>query len=365
MKGDIGASWSYDGYIQVGSVQATESQLGNVNRDRFDQALLLNVDPVTGVPAGGVACSDTGASGSTVGCAPMNLFGEGNISEEAAAFLRVAVASIADYDQNVYGLNFTGDLGSLQLPGGEIGVAIGVERIEDSFSFRPSQDLAAGTIAGFNGAPPVSGSYASDSVYGEMYLPFLSGVTGFEQLDMELAFRTSDYTTSGNVEAYKISASWAPIPSIRFRGGYNRAVRAPGVGELFQPLSEGFPSATDPCSAKGAPDAATALICAGTGVPQGVIGSPAIDLAAGQVRQVTGGNTALAPEVADTYTVGFVLQPSRSEGLSISLDYFDIEIEEYIASFGGGANNVLSICYDPTAAAGGIGSAFCNPAWRW
>ncbi len=186
--------------------------------------------------------------------------------------------------------------------------------------------------------------------------------------DMELAFRSSDYTTSGNVEAYKVSASWAPIADFRIRGGYNRAVRAPGIGELFAPLAEGFPSATDPCSALGnsgaGPDAATAAICLGTGVPAGVIGTPAINLAAGQVRQVTGGNLALQPEVADTYTIGVVVQPSAIEGLSFSLDYFDIEIEDFIASFGGGANNVLSICYDPTAAAGGIGSAFCNTVNR-
>jgi iron complex outermembrane recepter protein len=177
---------------------------------------------------------------------------------------------------------------------------------------------------------------------------------------MELAYRTSDYTTSGNVEAYKISGSWAPVSAFRIRGGYNRAVRAPGIGELFSPQGEGFPSATDPCSANGNPDAATALICIATGVPAGVVGSPAINLAAGQVRQVSGGNPALNPEVADTYTVGFVVQPSRIEGLSLSLDYFDIEIEEYIASFGGGANNTLTICYDAANAAGGIGSAFCN-----
>ena len=360
IKGDISDSWSYDGYVQVGNVNFNDQQLGNVNRDRFDQALLLDL---ANDPTGGT-CVDPGTNGSTIGCSPINIFGEGNISQAGADFLKVAVASTGDFDQNVYALNFTGDLGGLQLPGGEIGVAIGVERIENSFAFRPSQDLAAGTIAGFNGAPPVNGSFASDSVYAEVYLPILSGAPMFEQLDLELAYRTSDYTTSGNVESYKVSGSWAPVAAFRIRGGYNRAVRAPGIGELFAPQGENFPSATDPCSANGAPDPATAQICLATGVPQNVIGSPAINLAAGQVRQVSGGNPLLDPEVADTYTVGFVVQPSAFEGLSVSLDYFDIEIEDYIASFGGGANNALSVCYDPTNPAGGIGSAFCNVVQR-
>ena len=229
VRGDLSDSWGYDAYIQVGNVTIADQQLGNVNRDRFNQALMLNVDPITGVPAGGLECADTGNNGSTIGCTPMNLFGLGNISEDAADFLKVAVASTADFDQNIYGLNFTGDLGGLELPGGQIGVALGFERIENDFAFRPSQDLAAGTIAGFNGAPPVSGSYSSNSYYAEAYLPILMGVPMFEQLDMELAFRSSDYSTSGNVEAYKISGSWAPIADFRIRGGYNRAVRAPGT----------------------------------------------------------------------------------------------------------------------------------------
>lgn len=356
LKGDISDSWSYDAYVQVGNVNANEQQLGNVNRNRFDQALLLDL---AADPTGGT-CVDPGSNGSTSGCSPINIFGQGNISQAGADFLKVAVAAGQDFDQTVYALNFTGDLGGLQLPGGEIGVAIGVERIENAFDFRPSQDLAASTIAGFNGAPPVGGSYASDSVYAEVYMPILSDSPMFEILDLELAYRSSDYTTSGNVEAYKISGSWAPVADFRIRGGYNRAVRAPGIGELFSPQSEGFPSATDPCSANGNPDAATAAICIATGVPAGVVGTAAINLAAGQVRQVSGGNPALQPEIADTYTVGFVVQPSALEGLSVSFDYFDIEIEDYIASFGGGANNTLGICYDANNSAGGIGSAFCN-----
>ena len=360
IKGDLSDSWSYDAFIQIGNVTIADQQIGNVNRDRFNQALLLDL---AADPNGGV-CQDTGTNGSTIGCTPMNLFGFGNISPDAADFLKVAVASTADFDQNIYGLNFTGDLGGLELPGGAIGVALGFERIENDFAFRPSQDLAAGTIAGFNGAPPVSGSYSSNSYYAEAYLPILMGVPMFEQLDMEFAYRSSDYTTSGNVEAYKISASWAPIADFRIRGGYNRAVRAPGIGELFSPQGEGFPGAIDPCSAAAnsgdGPTAAEGAICIATGLSPGLVGSAAINLAAGQVRQVSGGNPLLQPEVADTYTFGVVIQPSAIEGLSVSLDYFDIEIEDYIASFGGGAANVLNVCYDPSNAAGGAGSLFCN-----
>ena len=347
MRGDINESWSWDAYYQSGN----NGQRGNVSRGRFNQALLLDPDDPT-------QCADTSTNGATVGCSPMNIWGEGNISEDAAAFLRTAVESSLNYDQDIFAINFTGDTGTFELPGGPIGLAAGFELIEEDFQFDPSQDLASGNIAGFNGSPRVAGRRDVESFYVEAYLPIISGVTGIEQLDLELAFRTSDYDTTGSVEAYKAAFSWAPVESFRLRGGYNRAVRAPSIGELFAPQGENFPSATDPCSANGAPDAATTAICVGTGVPANVVGTPAINLAAGQVRAITGGNPDLTEEEADTYTFGFVWQPDMIEGLSLSIDYFDIEIEDYVTEFGGGASNVLDTCYNQPA--GGIGSPFCE-----
>lgn len=359
VRGSITDTWDYDAYAQFGNVNYGEVQRGNVNRDRFQQALLLDpADPAN-------SCANSSTSGATVACSPMNIFGEGNISEDAAAFLRTAVAATADFDQTIIGLNFTGDLGeTLSLPGGSIGAAFGWEHIENKFDYRPSQDLAAGTIAGFNGAPPVSGSFDVDSLYAEFYLPILSGAPFADVLDLELAYRYSDYTTAGNVESYKIAGSWAPVDSFRIRGGFNTAVRAPNIGELFSPQAEGFPGSTDPCAAEGNPTAAVVPICEATGVPVGLTGSPALNLAAGQVRQVAGGNPNLKEEEADTYTVGVVWEPNFIDGLSLSVDYFDIEITDYVASFGGGANNVLTVCYDPNDPAGGIGSAFCNVVER-
>lgn len=358
VRGDITENWSFDGYLQVGNTNGNIAQRGNVDRNRFDQALLLDLaaDPT------GNTCTDPSAGGSTVGCAGMNIFGEGNISDAAADFVRTSVNAAADYDQRIVALNFTGDSGGFELPGGPIGMALGFESIEEDFSFDPSQDLASGNIAGFNGAPPVRGSRDVTAFYVETYLPILSGARFAEQLDLELAYRTSDYDTTGTVEAYKAAFSYAPVESFRLRGGYNRAVRAPSIGELFAPQAEGFPSATDPCSANGMPDAATTAICTGTGVPANVVGSPAINLAAGQVRGLFGGNPDLTEETADTYTFGFVWQPDMVEGLSMSIDYFNIEIDDYIASFGGGPNNIMDICYNQ--AAGGVGSIFCNAVNR-
>lgn len=348
LRGEIGnTDWNYDAYYQQGNSTLQLTQLGNVNRGRFSQALLLN-------GAGG--CSDGGTNGSTVACAPLNIFGEGNISPQAAAFLRTAVTAIGELDQDVLALSVDGSIGA-------VGLAGGVEYRDSEFDFRPSQDLAAGTIAGFNSQPPSGGSFNVTEVYGEALIPLVKDASFAKSIELELAARHSDYSTIGGISTFKAAGSWEVNDSLRFRGGYNVAIRAPGITELFAPASEGFPGANDPCSASGGPvSAEVAAICAATGVPANVIGSPAINPAAGQVRAVGGGNPNLEEEEATTFTIGAVFNPIES--VTASIDYFNIEIEDYIATFGGGASNILQTCYDPTDPAGGVGSDFCNAVNR-
>lgn len=361
VRGDIGETgWTYDVYVSEGEVSSSNTQSGNVNRDRFLQALLLDLDAD---PTGGT-CVDPSSNGSTVGCAPMNIFGEGNISEDAAAFLRTAVAAEGEFEQRVWAASFAGDL--FNLPAGAVGAAFGFERIELRSDFRPSQDLAAGTIAGFNGSPASGGAFDSDAFFGELLVPVVRGLPMAEAIDLELAYRTTDYSTVGSVDNYKIAGSWTIVPQVRVRGGFNTAIRAASIGELFSPQSEGFPGAADPCAGESAPvDAATAAICTATGVPADLVGSVAIDPAAGQIRGLFGGNPNLSEEEADTLTLGVVIEPDWFvEDLTVSLDYFDIKIDGAIASFGGGVNNILNVCYDANNPAGGVGSAFCNAVNR-
>ena len=365
LRGAIGdSSWTYDTYYQTGKVNNSTSQLGNVNRDRFDQALLLASEGGNVIVGAGdeVTCSDTGASGSTSGCAPLNIFGQGNISQDAADFINTAVAANAVFDSKMFSATLSGDTdGVFELPGGPVGIALGYEHRSEAFEFLPSQDLAAGTIAGFNGQPALAGQYSVGEYYVEAYLPILDGVEFADSLDVELAFRSADYSTSGTVDSYKIAGSWAPIEELRFRAGFNTAIRAPNIGELFSPQGEGFPGANDPCSASGAPDspsAALEALCLATGVPADSVFTQAIDPASGQVRSLGGGNPDLLAEEAETLTIGFVATPF--EDFTFSVDYFDIEITDAVSGIG--TNNILDTCYNSPD--GGEGSLFCDLVTR-
>ena len=230
-----------------------------------------------------------------------------------------------------------------------VGVAFGAEYIENKFEFNPDQGVAASSIRGFNGAPPVSGEYDVYSAYGEMSVPLISGAAFANNITLDLAGRVSNFSTVGTKYNYKIGGEWEVNDQVRFRGNYNTAVRAPNIGELFAPVGENFPGADDPCSAVDAPAGgltpAQVAICVATGVPAGVVGTPAIDPASGQIRSLAGGNPDLDVEEAKTITFGVVLTPSFMDGLSFSADYFDIKIDGFIAQFGGGTNNILDTCY--------------------
>ena len=363
-------NWDYDLSYSEGRTQNSTFQNGNVNRGRFDQALLLadadgdgNVDlDANGNPT----CSDTANNGAPTPCSPLNLFGPGNISPEAAAFIETAAATTDETTQRVAQFNLVGDLGGFSLTENPIGLALGVEYIENDFSFNPSQDVAASTIAGFNGSPPLSGNFDTYSAYGEASVPLFGGTAFAEDVTLDIAGRVSDFSTVGTEYNYKVGGTWTVNDQLRFRGNFNTAVRAPNIGELFAPIAENFPGADDPCSASGSPNgitAAAAAVCAATGVPANLVGSVALNPAAGQIRSLAGGNPNLDSEEAETITFGAVITPDFIEGLSLSVDYFDIEIEDAIALFGGGTDNILNVCINDTEL-GGVGSAFCNAVNR-
>ncbi|MFC4699853.1 TonB-dependent receptor domain-containing protein [Glaciecola siphonariae] len=369
IRGDIGDSpWFYDAYYQTGKVNNSTAQLGNVNRGRFDQSLLLATDDAGQVildANGNPSCADPSANGATSGCSPLNIFGEGNISEESAAFLRTAVASTALFEQKIFGASIGGDSSDyFELPGGPIAIGFSYEHRQEDFEFLPSQDLAAGTIAGFNGAPGLEGGFTVSGFSVEMKLPILRDVEFADLLEVDLAYRTEDYSTAGSVDSYKVAGIWAPVESFRFRAGFNTAVRAPNIGELFSPRGEGFPGANDPCAGNGNLPQNDALrqLCQQTGVPANVVFSAAINPASGQVRTISGGNPNLVQEEAETLTVGIVYDVT--EEFTFSLDYFDIEIDDAVAAFGGGTNNILNTCYDSSKAGSGLGGDFCNAVNR-
>lgn len=344
----INGGWELS--FQYGNTHGSNSLLGDTSLQRIQQALLLN--------AAGTGCADPSG-----GCVPLNLFGLGRISPAAAQFISTRINSSQDFEEIIAQAFLSGDTANFfTLPAGPIGFSVGAEYRSDEFAFRPSQDLAVGNLTGFNASPPVSGYIDVYDLAGEVRVPLLKDLPFVQELAIEGAGRLSDYSSQDSItKAYKIAGDWTVNDDLRIRASYNRAVRAPSVGELFGPRSNGFPTATDPCSQQGNPNAAVRAACIASGVPANLVG---VIQANQQTQTISGGNPDLEPEVADTYTAGIVWTPSFVPGLSVTVDYFNIKIDDYIASFGGSTANVFNVCYRNASVAGNPTSPYCSAIRR-
>jgi outer membrane receptor protein involved in Fe transport len=179
----------------------------------------------------------------------------------------------------------------------------------------------------------------------EVNVPLLEGVPFADTLGFDAAYRYSDYDTL-TTDTYKVGLDWAPIQDVKFRGSYQKAVRAANVVELF--TAQGFnlfDLAGDPCGddLKGTASAASDAACLATGVPAAFLRSPSLDSPAGQYNFLQGGNPNLTPEESETYTAGIILTPRFLPKLTMSIDWFNIKIEDTISTFG--ADNTLNACY--------------------
>jgi outer membrane receptor protein involved in Fe transport len=142
-------------------------------------------------------------------------------------------------------------------------------------------------------------------------MPFAKAVS------LELGYRFSTYSSVGNTDTYKVAGDWEIIDGLRLRAGYNRAVRAPNVIELFAPQNVVLDGTSDPCAGLTASNPLVAT-CANvfhmtTTQVLAIAKNPA-----NQYNGQTGGNPNLKPEISDTYTAGVVWQPRSTSSSAVS-----------------------------------------------
>jgi outer membrane receptor protein involved in Fe transport len=256
--------------------------------------------------------------------------------------------------QEIYAASITGDLGAygIKLPTAteSIKVAFGVESRRDTLANTTDEPTSADLLSGAGGATiGLSGATNVVDYFAELRVPLVQDAPFADQLGLELAYRYSDYDPI-TTDTYKIGGDWAPVQDVRFRASYQRAIRAPNVVELF--TAQGFnlfDLPGDPCGADliGTAGEASRDACIASGVPAAVFDDPArrarLDSPAGQYNFLQGGDLNLVPETSDTYTYGVIIQPRFLPHLAMSIDYFDIKIEDTISVVG--ADTTLRSCY--------------------
>jgi outer membrane receptor protein involved in Fe transport len=317
----------------------------------------------------GPVCSinvDANPNNNDANCVPLNIFGFNTASAAAGAYVRNG-NQLSTYEarvkQDIALATISGSL--FDLPGGALGIAAGVEYRKE----RSTEDFDTATNQGLT-----LGNFLSDTVgefdvkegFVEVVAPILSERPGFHYLGLEGAARYADYSTVGGVWSWKVGGEYAPVRDLRFRAIYAQATRAPNISELFSAQNETFPAVVDPCDQRaGAGDGAPITIAA-SALPAACRAIPAIAAASAtpggfvyttaQIQTIngfTGGNPNLTEETARTLTVGGVFTPRFLPGFSLTVDYYNIKVEDAIGIIG--QQTSLDECLT-----GGGDALFCN-----
>jgi len=289
-----------------------------------------------------VAMGDPAICAATPNCVPFNFFGgqgpdgNGSITQEMNDFVTYTQRDFSEQTLVNYVANLSGDL--FELPAGTVGFAVGLEYRDQEGSFRPDPIAERGETAGIPSGS-TAGAFDVIEYYGELIVPVIQGD---QYLELNLAARNSDYSTSGSEATYKVSALYQPIDSLSLRASTSTGFRAPGIGELFGGAAREDAALNDPCNDV----LALAGVPAGgrdTPQPQNIIdncatlGVPTTYVApGGGVSAISAGNENLTAETSESFTAGVVWDrdfgASWIEGLTVSLDYYDLSIDDAIQS---------------------------------
>ncbi len=323
-RGDIAEGWSYDLYAQYGSSIFNEHYENDVSLTKAQNALLVN--PATG------QCQ----IGAGSGCVPLNIFRANALTPQALAYVITPGFKSGETEERVVSASVTGDLtgAGVKTPWAEdgVGVALGAEYRRETLNLITDASFSSGDLSG-QGGPTLgnSGSYDVYELFGEARIPIIQGAPLFKDLGLELGYRYSDYNTGADTtDTYKALINWTVNDDLKLRGGFNRAVRAPNVVELFTPQAIGLFGAGDPCAAQGA--SLAACLASGATAAQYNAGIP--QCPAAQCSALFGGNPNLKAEKADTYTAGVVLTPSFFRGFDVTVDYYNIKVKGLVTALG-------------------------------
>ncbi|MGK0258522.1 MAG: iron complex outermembrane receptor protein, partial [Candidatus Azotimanducaceae bacterium] len=233
-----------------------------------------------------------------------------------------------------------------EMPAGEVNVAVGFETRTDEGFTKPDSITESGESVA-NQVFTTQGAFSVDEYFVEIDIPLLADVPGFQRLDLNVQYRSSDYSNFGTESVDRYGLNWQITDDLRIRTTMSTAYRAPQITDLFSGGVVAFDFFTEPCPLGATGD--LAANCAQAGI---ALGTP---LAAAQSAVLAGGNPNLLPETADTSSIGVIFTPGFLDGFSLSIDYWDIEVENLISR--PTSDSILQDCFTGPA---GLAASECG-----
>jgi len=349
--------WFWEAAVNYGRTQGVEVKHGNLYIPNLASA--LGSPTGTTNASGSPLCSAAG--GTAVPC--LNLFGGAATPMTQDQITQLTFTGTQRGLNQLAGFNFNTSGELIRLFGDRpLGLALGYEFRTMKGSQIPDPITVAGLTTG-NKGEITQGSYYVNEGYGELSIPVLANMPGVQNLEAQFAARVFKYSTFGTDWTYKFGGRYTPVRDVTVRGTYSTAFRAPSISDLFFGQADNFPNVTDPCrlparqSQTPVPPPGTPGFAPDNCFAQGVAGNGDDQT---QHRSRVGGNPVLKPETAKTFTLGVVLEPTMIKNFTITVDYYNITVENSISTIG--ANVILAGCYP--AAGGTPNKAYCDLVQR-
>ena len=334
LRGDINDDWSYDIYYQ-------NSDVNYANEYRNDLSVIAINRAVNVVNVAGVPTCVAKLQGIDANCVPYNLFqgglpGDAGIQgvidggQTAQDYLAKSTFINGDGKQKILSGYVAGDTG-FTIPGApsSVSLVVGFETKEFAADFRPDTATKMGDRSGSGGATlPIGGMYDVDEFFMEVGIPVTN------DLSVDAGFRSAEYSTGSETDSTKIGVYWTVNDNVSLRASFQTAQRHASISELFSAVSDGLVDLdNDPCSIQqnGSAATATQAQCANTGLAASLYNTD-LNSPADQYNIKGGGNPKVAPEESESITIGAVITPESIPGLTLTVDYFDITVEDGIGT---------------------------------
>ncbi|MXP45130.1 TonB-dependent receptor domain-containing protein [Allopontixanthobacter sediminis] len=342
--------WRYDAYVGKSWNDGTY-EIESFLTDRLAASLdvVQNTD-------GSFSCASQGINPNCVAAPALSADVIGGIlPQDFKDYILVNTIGETQFRETTFAFNIDGPI--FAMPGGDVQLALGAEYRKQSINDQPDANSINGNLFGLTAGTPTVGNDNVKEVFGEVFVPILADVPFFYRLNLNASARYTDYASYGSDTTYKIGGEWEPIRGFALRGSYGTSYRAPALAEQFLGATSGFlGSGSDPCDDLPAPGAQSpnqqiiAANCASIGLPVGFTQTSGIS-----VFRVGGAEAGLSAETSKNWTVGAVVSPPLPASIgtvSLSLDYFDIKVDNGVSDLAGGT--ILNRCYsdvnfDPNA----------------
>lgn len=311
LDGQFGDSWRWGTYYSHGEFENNIDTPGFLLKTEYANAVDSVISPITGQAICRVTLTNPNS-----GCVPINLFGLGAPSQAAIDYVTGTPQQRATTKLDTAGFSLRGE--PFSLPAGDVSIAVGAEARKESVNQTVGDLDTAKAFQTFS-FTALSGEFTVKEAFGEILVPIVRDLPVLNDLQFNAAARISDYDTTGSIWSWKVGATNEFFPGFRGRITQSRDIRSANLSELFTQSTTGYNNINDPLK-----------------------GQTVYTLNNG------GGNPNLTPETADTLTLGFTYSPPSIPGLNLSVDYYDIRIEDVITTIA--PQDLVNRCFNGNTA---------------